>query len=382
MTPIARRSFVTLATALALAITPSFAHAMGTCGTGGEAGEHVNVQFNGSQYWVWAPKADPMKPVPLVLVFHGDEGSPEAFQSGVWDGVWMGDPSFIVVAPLTPDSASMTWWQNDSLTFPWADKLLDELASKYNIDVDRVYATGDSGGSDFLAKWGLGRQDVLAAIAFNCGADNPINYKAPAQATCKSAGRFGIGTGDFMLMWSQVCFNDMKSDGNPTLWVDWQCSGHCCGPDSLYGTDTWAWLKPRVHCTTGTTGAGCGKLGDLPGAMATPLPDAGGTGGGGGGSSGSGSSSGSGGGSGGGNNEADSGAGTGENSAEWGSGAQAPGCACHVGGVRSSGGTLSALALGVLAVLTAHRRRRERRASVYWPIRPPPSRRSARRIGP
>src|SRR5688572_5460652 len=78
------------------------ANALGTCGSGGVVGRNVKVTFDPSEYYVWAPPIDPMKPVPLVVVLHGDEGSPTKSQTYFWDPLWAKTQDFIAVLPRAP----------------------------------------------------------------------------------------------------------------------------------------------------------------------------------------------------------------------------------------------------------------------------------------
>src|SRR5262245_51681878 len=40
---------------VALLLVASQVRALGSCGTGGPTGRHINVPFAPSEYWVWAP---------------------------------------------------------------------------------------------------------------------------------------------------------------------------------------------------------------------------------------------------------------------------------------------------------------------------------------
>jgi poly(3-hydroxybutyrate) depolymerase len=270
----------------ALLLFAARARALGSCGTGGPTGRHVNVPFAPSEYWVWAP-ADETKAYPLVVAFHGDEATPEQSQRYFWDPVWQMDPNFIVVTPRAP-YAMGSWYQEQAMHETWVDTVMQDVFAKYNVDLDRVYATGDSGGSVFLATYGLKRQNWFAGIQWSCGGGGR-GYTAPPRDDCKVAGRFVISPSDFLYMNAQTLNMTLVSHGHVTDFAEQTCMGHCCGPNSEYGAGAWAWMRTRTHCQ-GSSGPGCGKPGDLP-----PAGDAGPGGTGGAGGSGGGGSGGAGG---------------------------------------------------------------------------------------
>jgi MYXO-CTERM domain-containing protein len=248
------------------------AHALGSCGTGGPTGRHINVPFAPSEYWVWAP-ADQTKAYPLVVAFHGDEATPEQSQRFFWDPVWQKDPNFIVVTPRAP-YAMGSWYQEQAMHETWVDTVMQDVFAKYNVDLDRVYATGDSGGSVFLATYGLKRQNWFAGIQWSCGGGGR-GYTAPPRDDCKLAARFVISPSDFLYDGAQSLNMTLLSHGHVTDFAEQTCMGHCCGPNSEYGAGAWAWMQTRTHCQS-SSGPGCGMPGTLP-----PAGDAGpgGTGG-------------------------------------------------------------------------------------------------------
>ncbi len=267
---------------LAIFLVATRSSALGSCGSGGPTGRHVNVQFAPSEYWVWAP-ADQTKAYPLVVAFHGDEATPEQSQRYFWDPVWQNDPNFIVVTPRAP-YAMGSWYQAQAMHETWVDTVMQDVFAKYNVDLDRVYATGDSGGSVFLATYGLKRQNWFAAIQWSCGGGGR-SYTAPPRDDCKLAARFVISPTDMLYMGAQQLNMTLLSHGHVTDFAEQTCMGHCCGPNTEYGAGAWMWMQTRTHCQS-SSGPGCGMPGDLP-----PVGDAGP-----GGSGGSGGAGGSGGG--------------------------------------------------------------------------------------
>jgi MYXO-CTERM domain-containing protein len=167
-----------------------------------------------------------------------------------------------------------SWYQEQAMHETWVDTVMQDVFAKYNVDLDRVYATGDSGGSVFLATYGLKRQNWFAGIQWSCGGGGR-GYTAPPRDDCKLAARFVISPSDFLYDGAQSLNMTLLSHGHVTDFAEQTCMGHCCGPNTEYGAGAWAWMQTRTHCQS-SSGPGCGMPGTLP-----PASDAGpgGTGG-------------------------------------------------------------------------------------------------------
>lgn len=93
-------------------------------------------------------------PVPLVLHLHGD-GFEEYTNMAAGSTTSVGhyytqvarDAGAIIVIPRTPDTANETWYTKQTST-DWLIGLFKHLTSKYNIDLNRVYWSGYSGGAE------------------------------------------------------------------------------------------------------------------------------------------------------------------------------------------------------------------------------------------
>ena len=122
-------------------------------------------------------------PVPLIFNFHG-------FTSNATEQMWYGDfrsiadtAGFILAHPEgTLFNGSTHWnvggWTVGSTTddVGFTETLLDEIASQYNIDLDRIYSTGMSNGGYMSFLLACQLSDKIAAIASVTGSMTPETY--------------------------------------------------------------------------------------------------------------------------------------------------------------------------------------------------------------
>jgi predicted esterase len=234
----------------------------GTCGTGGPIGECQQVSLPSGEYFVYAPPIDPDNPLPMVMALHGDEGSPHVAIRYFWGPVWTAVRDFILVLPQCP-AANGSWWNSDTqANADFIDDVIDDVAGKFNVDIDRAYAIGYSGGSTWLAWHGFQFQDVFAGIQWSCGGAY-TRYTAPPRDTCKVDGRFNISDDDFLWDGARDVYETMLAYGHEAEWVTAQCSGHCCAPGKSEAEEALQWFLGRTKCD-GTAGSGCGDIRDLP----------------------------------------------------------------------------------------------------------------------
>jgi len=233
----------------------------GTCGTGGPTGTHNLVSLSSGDYLVWAPPNDPNLPVPLVMGLHGDEGHPDQALTYIWGGVWNNHQDFVLVLPICP-GANHSWYQDNPASHAaFLSDVLQDVASKHNVDIDRSYAVGYSGGSCFLSGYAMQFQDVFAGIQWSCGGCN-LSYTAPPKPECAVDARFHISDDDFLLSGAQGTAQGLQNQGHDVTWVTAQCSGHCCANGVGDAEGAYAWFLQRTKC--GAVGAGCGNITDVP----------------------------------------------------------------------------------------------------------------------
>jgi len=130
--------------------------------SGGSGGPYTDTLANSltaagvtSLYHLRAAHVNPASgPVPLVLHLHGD-GYEEYTNMAAGSTTSVGnyytqvaqDAGAIIVIPRTPDTTNATWYTKQSST-DWLIALYKNLTSRYNIDLNRVFWSGYSGGAE------------------------------------------------------------------------------------------------------------------------------------------------------------------------------------------------------------------------------------------
>jgi hypothetical protein len=183
--------------------------------------------FEGSLYYVTTPAGyDETRAWPIVLGLHGDEGDPAMSVNWNWRSVV--DDRFIFVAPKA-SNASGSWYEAREQNSTWMDALLEHLLAQYNVDLDRVYIWGLSGGAEFISSYALERQDRFAAVQFNMGGNRWgwVSAGSPSPDTCKIPARFVVSMTDFLRDGALSLYDELTMLGHETVWLDAACDGHC-----------------------------------------------------------------------------------------------------------------------------------------------------------
>ena len=141
--------------------------------------ESINIDVNGKQrnMVVFTPNSLPAKS-PLFIVTHGMNQDPE-YQYGSDKMYEMIDTAKFVITYLRSDGT--TWDTGGSKDQNFVIKTIDEMATRYDIDKDRVYWSGFSMGS-MLIHHCIGKmQDKIAAFAPTSG----IQFSEQPWNNCK-----------------------------------------------------------------------------------------------------------------------------------------------------------------------------------------------------
>ena len=136
-------------------------------------------------YLLYVPSSyDGTNPVPLVVVFHGGQSTPENASERFGVSEKAEEEGFIVVYPDASWIMYNVWniglgWYTKNLFREimrwWIDevgftkKIIAQTQKDYNIDPDRIYLAGHSNGAMMAYYFGVLHSDIIAAIASNGG---------------------------------------------------------------------------------------------------------------------------------------------------------------------------------------------------------------------
>ena len=141
--------------------------------------QSINVNVNGQQrnMVVFTPNSLPAKS-PLFIVTHGMNQDPE-YQYGSDKMYEMIDTAKFVIAYLRSDGN--TWDTGGTKDQNFVIKTIDEMASRFDIDRDRVYWSGFSMGSMLIHHCIANMQDKIAAFAPTSG----IQFSEQPWTSCR-----------------------------------------------------------------------------------------------------------------------------------------------------------------------------------------------------
>lgn len=153
----------------------------------GEDSGQLNDQGRLRTYYLYTPKSyNPDRPMPLVLVFHGSNGTGHSIADVTRFNDLAEKKGFIVVYP---DGINHNWrirrgdfsLKEDDVSFVWA--LIEHLKQVRNIDSHRIYATGFSKGAILTQDLACELPNQIAAFASVAGAlPVPVKPKCQPQA--------------------------------------------------------------------------------------------------------------------------------------------------------------------------------------------------------
>ncbi len=203
-------------------------------------GNFTNGTFRFPYYYLMPTNYNPTRSYPLVFMFHGHYGNEITFTNGAG-----GPPGWVGYAnyPATKVFASYRQQANDPAIVVWptvrsgdwwsdvyvrqATNLLDSLMAEFNINTNRVYVGGGSGGMpptwDLL---GLRRTFFAAAMLF---AGQPGSTVAPSikdvplWAFCARNDEYS------MLPGTQSAIRSLRLAGGSPLYTEYQTGGHLGG---------------------------------------------------------------------------------------------------------------------------------------------------------
>lgn len=121
--------------------------------------------------------------IPIVFSLHGAGGSKESQYELSQFNQLADDEGFILVTPEATSMGLLTFWNQNSNPnraddVGFINTLIDEVASRYNIDLDRVYIAGSSNGAFMGLEIACQLSDKIAAVAAVKGYMTPEQISA------------------------------------------------------------------------------------------------------------------------------------------------------------------------------------------------------------
>ena len=195
---------------------------------------------------VFAPSAPQPGKLPLILSFHGHGDDMENFQYVGLQQAW--PDAIVVYFQGLPSRDGYPGWQVERGEYNDRDlKLVDaalaSLRKKYNVDDDRIYATGFSNGAHFTYLLWAERPNVFAAFAPVAGRIQPSEVPKQPRPLLHIG-----GSGD-----TQVVFADQKAAIITAVGVNGvRGQDSSCGPGcTIYGKNSpnpvMTWIHQGGH---------------------------------------------------------------------------------------------------------------------------------------
>src|SRR5262249_35410391 len=129
------------------------------------------------------PRPEPPDPMPLLVVLHGDEGSPDRLVSA-WKAA-AADAGVLLFAPKCPKDEGCTgsWWRwhGDPA---WLEREVGALEASHRIDPRRRFLAGWSGGAPYLGLFASRWFPRFAALSLAGGGAPPSDPAICAPRAC------------------------------------------------------------------------------------------------------------------------------------------------------------------------------------------------------
>lgn len=206
-----------------------------------------NVAGEKRQAIVYAPAtASPGGRVPLVLSFHGRGDDMENFQHTNMHRAW--PQAVVVYLQGMPTASTLRGWQvekgqDNDRDLKLVDAALASLRTKFNVDENRIYATGFSNGAGFTYLLWAERPGVFAAYAPVAGRLRPSVQLTQPKPVFHVAGRRD----------PQILFVDQQAAIEAAIRADGVAgkSTSCGSECTVYGAGSAApvmtWIHPGGH---------------------------------------------------------------------------------------------------------------------------------------
>ena len=227
-------------------------------GTGGGFTDQLNQSFTApdgatSQFHIYAAGIDQSKPVGVVVQLHGDGayefGRPTAGKLLAMSAI-AEQRNMILISVKSPDrSGSVTWWENPSVNVPFLQSLLEtQVYGKYNIEKNRVWLSGYSGGAEFISLYYVKRQHQTfcggGALISGGGSVTQASPTIPFTQGFKDSFKLHFYTGQDDGAGSPISFNGFQAA--QTGAAQWRDRGFNVSTEFPAGIDHYELDEPKV----------------------------------------------------------------------------------------------------------------------------------------
>jgi len=206
---------------LAILLASSISFAEGSEGSGAPVGDRQNWPCPGCIMHTPAGY-NPAVPTSLVVAFHGDEGDPGYIEWKLAEPV--AEAGMLMLSLKCPNELGCnqvdgSWWQWEAYVSShdatWVGAQVDAVEAEYNVELQRVFLVGFSGGSSYLSWYARDYADRYAAVAYLAGGYAPWN--GMCAEPCPIPAYFLIGSQDFLLDGAEELSSYYQSCGHEVV---------------------------------------------------------------------------------------------------------------------------------------------------------------------
>lgn len=247
--------------ALAIVLSVGLSSALATAGP---KIEKAQVESGGEKrtYYVFAPESAKSAPAPLLLLLHGSGHNGELLLK-TWQKA--AEKEGIILAG--PDSRDPQSWNSSVDTPDYLRDVIIDVMANHDVDPQRLYIFGHSGGAMYGIMLGLLESKYFAAVAVHAGALKPEEY-----VLMTSAGR-KIPIGLWSGMWDETVpidvvtktYEELKRTGFPATFnpVPKHTHNYYAMADDI-NWSVWNYLKDKRNENPEFTHYDWGKAKTLP----------------------------------------------------------------------------------------------------------------------